>query len=119
MSPKEVVEKWVDTFNKANAELLAALYAEDAINHHVNNEPLVGKEAIKQRFEKEFASAEMVCIIENIFEDGNWAILEWKDPKGFRGSGFFQIKNSLIQFQRGYWDKLTFLQLNNLPIDGF
>jgi len=32
-------------------------------------------------FEDEFAAEEMVCLPENIFEDGDWAIMEWKDPK--------------------------------------
>jgi hypothetical protein len=49
----------------------------------VANEPVVGRAAIKQMFETEFASGEMVCIPENIFEDADWAILEWKDRKAF------------------------------------
>ena len=28
-------------------------------------------------FQNEFAKAEMFCIAENIFEDDEWAILEW------------------------------------------
>ena len=31
----------------------------------------------------------MTAIVENIFEDGSWAILEWRDPLGLRGCGFF------------------------------
>ncbi len=53
-------------------------------------------------FESAFAHAEMICIPENIFVDGEWSILEWKDPKGLRGCGFFNIKDSKIIFQRGY-----------------
>ncbi|AWF34059.1 putative snoaL-like polyketide cyclase [Klebsiella oxytoca] len=67
-------------------------------------------------FEQDFSYAQMVCIVENIFEDGQWAILEWRDPFGLRGCGFFQIVNNKILFQRGYWDKLSFLKLRNLPI---
>ena len=63
-----------------------------------------------------FKSAEMVCIVETIFEDGEWAILEWRDPVGLRGCGFFHVVNDKIVFQRGYWDKLTFLRLQGLPI---
>jgi limonene-1,2-epoxide hydrolase len=43
-------------------------------------------------------------------------ILEWKDPNGLRGCGFFKIQNEKIVFQRGYWDKLSFLKLHKLPI---
>ena len=91
-------------------------YLTNATNHQVVFEPLQGKQAIKKMFEEEFARAEMVCIIENIFEDGDWAILEWKDPKGLRGCGFFQIKNDKIIFQRGYWDMLSFLRQQGLPL---
>lgn len=116
MTPRQVVQQWVELFNKADAEALAALYHENAINHQVVKEPVEGKEAIKAMFLQEFSQAKMVCIIENIFEDGEWAILEWKDPTGLRGCGFFHIKEDKIRFQRGYWDQLTFLRLHNLPI---
>lgn len=116
MRPKNLVKKWVETFNKADIETLAEFYAEDATNHQVANEPIKGKKAIKAMFELEFAQTNIICLVENIFEDGNWAILEWKDPQGLRGCGFFQFENGKIIFQRGYWDKLSFLRLHNLPI---
>lgn len=116
MTPKEVLRRWIDAFNRADVETLANLYAVDAINHQVANEPVIGKDAIRTMFATEFQHADMVCIVENLFEDGEWAIMEWKDPKGFRGCGFFQVKDGLIQLQRGYWDKLSFLRANNLPI---
>ncbi len=116
MKPKDLIFKWVELFNQGDANGIAELYFEDAINHQVANDPIIGKHAIKEMFAKEFALAEMNCIIENIFEDGDWAILEWKDPLGLRGCGFFQIKYDKIIFQRGYWDKLSFLRQHNLPI---
>ena len=116
MQAKETVKQFVRFFNDKDVEGLAELYHDDAINHQVTNEPLVGKSAIRQMFEDEFAIAEMVCIVENIFEDGEWAILEWKDPLGLRGCGFFHVVGGKIKFQRGYWDKLTFLRQHNLPI---
>jgi hypothetical protein len=116
MKPKQVVEKWVDAFNAVDVDALANLYDESAINHQVMNEPLVGRTAIKKMFTDEFARADMVCIIENIFEDGEWAILEWRDPLGLIGCGFFHIVNDKIKFQRGYWDQLTFLRQQGLPI---
>lgn len=82
MTPKEVLEKWIDCFNASDVEGIAALYADDAVNHQVANAPVAGKEAIRRMFAGEFATAKMVCIVENIFEDGEWAILEWKDPWG-------------------------------------
>ena len=114
MNPRDRVRVWVEAFNRADVAGLAAMYSEDAINHHVANEPVVGRDAIRAMFEREFGAAEMVCIPENIFEDGDWAILEWRDPKGLRGCGFFQFQAGEIVFQRGYWDKLSFVRLHGL-----
>ena len=91
MRPKELIKNWVETFNKGDTEKICELHHDDAINHQVTNEPVNGKKAIQEMFEKEFKQAEMTCIIENIFEDKDWGILEWKDPLGLRGCGF---KNS-------------------------
>jgi hypothetical protein len=116
MEPRELVRAWVDAFNRADVMTLADMYSEDATNHQVAERPVVGRPAIREMFAKEFARAKMVCIVENIFEDGEWAILEWRDPLGLRGCGFFHVVNSKIAFQRGYWDKLSFLRLHGLPI---
>jgi len=116
MTPKQVVEQFVSRFNKADANSLSELYADDAINHQVANEPVVGKENIRKMFEEEFANADMTCIVENIFEDGEWGILEWKDPLGLRGCGFFHVVDGKIKLQRGYWDKLSFLRMHGLPL---
>ena len=43
MTPKEVLEKWIDCFNKADAYHIAELYATNAVNHQVANEPIIGK----------------------------------------------------------------------------
>jgi len=116
LSPKLLIEQWVDVFNQGNAKALSEFYAKDAVNHQVAEDPVEGRQAIRKRFEKEFSTADMTCIIENIFEDGEWAILEWKDPLGLRGCGFFRIQHGKIQFQRGYWDKLSFMRQHGLPL---
>ncbi len=117
MKPKEILLQWINAFNNSDPETISALYDDNAVNHQVANNPVIGRTAIKQMFENEFSQAEMICIIENIFEDGEWVILEWKDPLGLRGCGFFHIINDKIVFQRGYWDKLSFLKQHNLPIE--
>ena len=116
MKPKELIKKWVEIFNQGNADKISEFYHEDAINHQVTQEPVIGKNAIREMFSTEFGQAKMTCIIENIFEDNDWGILEWKDPLGLRGCGFFHLENGKIKFQRGYWDKLSFLRQHNLPI---
>ena len=115
MRPKDILRQWIDAFNEADAAKISGLYAEEAVNHQVANQPVVGKTAIQRMFEYEFSRAKMTCIVENIFEYGDWAILEWKDPLGLRGCGFFQIIDDRIVFQRGYWDKLSFLKIYDLP----
>lgn len=116
MSARDVVKAWVDAFNSADVEALAALYRSDAVNHQVALPPVEGVDAIRKMFTREFASANMRCIVENIFEDGEWAILEWRDPKGLRGCGFFHVVDGRIAFQRGYWDQLSFLRAYGLPL---
>ena len=117
MEPRNLVKDWVSAFNRADADEIAAFYAADAVNHQVVQEPVVGRDAIREMFAREFERATMVCTIENIFQDGDWAILEWRDPQGVRGCGFFHILNDKIIFQRGYFDQLAFLRQHGLPID--
>lgn len=116
MSPRDLVRLWVEAFNRADADGLASFYADDAVNHQVAESPVKGRNAIREMFAAGFASATMVCIVENLFEDGEWAILEWKDPLGLRGCGFFHVVDGKIVFQRGYWDKLSFLRQQGLPL---
>ncbi len=113
---KTLVTAWVEAFNRGDADGLALFYALDAINHQVAEAPIVGRDAIREMFAREFATAAMECIVENLFEDGEWAILEWRDPQGLRGCGFFQAQKGQIVFQRGYWDKLSFLRQHRLPL---
>ncbi len=116
MRPNAIVRLWVEAFNRCDVDALAAYYAEDAVNHQVAEAPVRGRAAIREMLAAGFAAAPMVCIVESLFEDGEWAILEWRDPLGLRGCGFFHVVDNRIVFQRGYWDNLTFLRQHGLPI---
>ena len=125
MTLTETIKKWVEIFNLANPEALSEFYSEDAINHQVANKAVKGKAAIKKMFEDEFKLAKMVCIIDTIFEAEDRAVLEWKDPDGLKGCGIFEFEKAdeyagkygrKIKYQRGYWDKLSFLKIHKLPI---
>ncbi|HTY51408.1 MAG TPA: nuclear transport factor 2 family protein [Steroidobacteraceae bacterium] len=118
MGPRQLVQAWVEAFNRADVDALAAFYADDATNHQVAESPVRGRENIRRMFASGFASASMHCIVENIFEEGQWAILEWRDPNGLRGCGFFHVVDGRISFQRGYWDKLSFLRLRGPATPG-
>lgn len=115
--PRQIVEKWVECFNAGDAAGLATLYAPQAVNHQVTQAAIEGREAIRTMFEAEFAKASMTCQIEAIHEAGEVVALEWSDPLGLRGCGFFTIHDGQIVFQRGYWDKLSFLKLHGLPLE--
>jgi limonene-1,2-epoxide hydrolase len=114
--PSAVVREWVSRFNQADGDGLAALYSPDAVNHQVVMEPLRGREAIREMFRTEFGRAKMTCIVERLLEDGEWAALEWRDPSGLRGCGFFHVQGGEITFQRGYFDQLTFFRLQGLDV---
>lgn len=116
MKAVDTVRSWVERFNAGDAESLAALYAENAVNHQVVTEPLHGRQAIRRLFEVEFGRASMTCLVENLFDCGEWAILEWRDPNGLRGCGFFHVQQGQIVFQRGYFDQLSFFRQQGLPV---
>lgn len=117
MGPRELILEWVKAFNRGDADEMAAFYFDDAINHQMTQDPVEGREAIREMFRRDFETAKMICIVENVFVDGDVAILEWRDPLGLRGSGIFHIRSGKIFSQRGYWDKLTFLKQHGLPIE--
>ncbi len=123
-SPREVLLAFHAAFLARDVDALCALYADDAINHQVAEPPLQGKDAMRAMFEgffRDFPNEKTEIL--NLFEDGEWAIWEWLGgPKGvasaapFHGCGFFQVREGKIVFQRGYWDKLTFLRNHGLPV---
>jgi hypothetical protein len=50
---------------------MAGFYHDDAVNHQMPHEPAEGRAAIREMFTRDFVEAEMECIVENIFEDGD------------------------------------------------
>jgi steroid delta-isomerase-like uncharacterized protein len=125
MTPKEVVRAFHRAFVSRDLDALMALYADEAVNHQVAEEPLRGKEAIRRGFEEFFrAFPGETTEVSNLFEDGEWGIWEWRGgardaPPGspvVHGCGFFRVQGGKIVFQRGYWDKLTFLRAHRLPV---
>lgn len=80
MTPKEILVQWIDCFNASDAKGIVELYAENAVIHQVANAPIIGKTAIYEMFENEFATAKMVCIVENMFEDGRMGYYGMERP---------------------------------------
>ncbi|WP_202578475.1 nuclear transport factor 2 family protein [Bacteroides thetaiotaomicron] len=48
LRPKEVVCKWVDAFNGHDVDAIVSLYHDNATNHQVTNEPVIGIDAIRE-----------------------------------------------------------------------
>lgn len=128
MNPKAVLKEWVRLMNTHEAEALADLYHPEATNLQVAiGKPLNGRVEILEDFRSFFANIpDTFTKIENLFEDGEWAILEWSGGGNFRptnktftlrGCGFFQVKEGKIVFQRGYWDKFTWFSQVGLPVE--
>jgi len=117
MTPSDLIRVWIEKFNDADLDELAKLYAPDAINDQVVfSAPLRGRKSIREMFEIEFSRATMVCIEERIYECCDTAILQWRDPLGLRGCGFFQIRNDQIIHQKGYFDQLSFFKVQGLNV---
>ena len=124
-TPREVVEDWVAAYNQRDAYAAAELYHEDATNLQVAlGTPTNGRQAMLDDLRSFFnAFPDNFTHVENLFEDGEWAMLEWfgggtwrgefggMAPNGrsytLRGCGFFHVPDGKIRFQRGYFDKAT------------
>jgi hypothetical protein len=86
-SPCEVVLAWVDAFNRPDAAA-AALYHEDAINFQVATvAPTIGRQGMRDEFAYFFrAFPDNYTRPVKLFEDGEWAILEWEGGGTWKAS---------------------------------
>lgn len=42
--------------------------------------------------------------------------VQWTDPAGLEGRGFFRFRDGKIIHQKGYFDQLTFFRAQGLPV---
>ena len=54
LRPKEVVCKWVDAFNDHDVDAIVSLYHDNATNHQVTNDPVIGIEASEKCLRQNF-----------------------------------------------------------------
>jgi len=59
LTSKQILQRWIEAFNKADVETISDFYSDDAVNHQTVNEPVYGKAAISEMFTKEFAATGM------------------------------------------------------------
>ena len=135
-TPREVIQDWVAAYNRRDAYAAAELYHEEATNFQVAlGEQTSGRQAILEDLLSFFdAFPDNFTRPENLFEDGEWGILEWfgggtwrgefagMAPNGrsfaLRGCGFFHVTDGKIRFQRGYFDKATWFGQLGIPLSG-
>lgn len=74
-----MIQDWVSAYNARDPYAPIELYHEDAQNHQVAfGDPLNGREALLESFVTFFpAFRDNYTHVENLFEDGEWAIVEW------------------------------------------
>ena len=77
-APRGVVQEWAATYNQRDARAAAELYHDNATNFQVAlGTPSVGKQMILGDLISFFgAFPDNFTHVENLFEDGEWAILE-------------------------------------------
>jgi NAD(P)H-dependent FMN reductase len=103
--PAVLVSAWVEAWNRGDAQALSLFYAPHAVNHGMAESAVSGREAIRDQLGAELAVADagkLARTIDRVFEDGDWAIVEWSDARGLRGAGFFHVLRSQIVVQRSY-----------------
>lgn len=100
------------------ADGLAALYHGDAVNPQAVTDPGEGRKAVRAMSPGSSSGPTRTApgAHPRGGEAGDWATLERRDPLGLRGCGFFHVEGGRIRFQRGYFDPLTFLRGQGLPL---
>ena len=78
MKPKEILLQWINAFNNSDPETISALYDDNAVNHQVADDPVIGRTAIKQMFENEFSQAEMIVLSKIYLKTVNGSFLNGK-----------------------------------------
>ena len=122
---KHLVEKWAEAYNSHNADAIAELYHDDAVNTQIPYpSPVQGREGIRAVYKKTFqAFPDIRLEVEKLLENGDGAAIEWvfkgtmsgdfaghpPTGRGFnmRGCEAFQFREGKIISQHGYWDKQT------------
>jgi len=134
VNSKELLQKWIEAFQRCDVEAVAECYADDAVNFQIAaGEPAIGKEQIRKDTEEFFKGfPDAWSRVENLIADGDRAAWEWigggtftgdfygNQPTGksfqIHGCGFFKFKDGKIVEQHGYWDKLSWFSQVGLPI---
>lgn len=95
-APRLVVERWIMTFNSADADALAILYCKDATATLPGEPPARGRNAIRRMYAARFRRVRTFRAAETILGTGDVLILEWCELDGEVGHDFFTVRDGLI-----------------------
>lgn len=119
MSNTKIIERWVERFNAGDTAGCVELYAEGASLHVAFAPAVEGRTAVRELFEAYFAAAPLHCLVKHLYAaEGGRVVLEWEDNVGLLGVNIYEIDDGRIHRQRNYFDQLSFLRLNGLPLPG-
>jgi ketosteroid isomerase-like protein len=99
MAAREVAKAWLKAVNNADVTQLRALYARDAVFGLVAEGHGVERNAVEALLATRPAATLHVV---NLLEDGEWAVLEWRNTQGLRGCDLFNIRYGRIVVHRRY-----------------
>lgn len=117
MTNTALIESWVKYFNGRDVARCVGLYADDAVLHVAFAELVQGRQAIEGLFAAYFATAPLHCIVRHLYAgQGGRVVLEWEDKVGLLGVNIYDFIDGRIQQQRNYFDQISFLKLNGLPL---
>jgi uncharacterized protein (TIGR02246 family) len=77
MDARSVLMNWIEAFAARDPGRVAALYHVDAVNWQVADDPVIGRENIRNMIAQFFVSfPDLYTNVENVMADADWAAWE-------------------------------------------
>lgn len=99
-SPLQTFLDQLETFNSHNLEGFVDTYAERAVIHGLLDQPLVGREAIKEFYAGRFDDESLQCTVEESFVfDDRWVVaheIVWRAGSQTRTVAMFEVLGGRI-----------------------
>lgn len=114
-SPLDIVRRWAEAWNRKDWNGVAEAFADHATNHSMMDEPIVGREQIRERTRLVMERVQRVDISFvrlSVLDDGVVAAERIEACQRLDGSwgsvpvaGFYNVEAGLITGKRDYYDR--------------